>query len=129
MESSSAAGEARAVASLVVQVAAEHRRPPRAQGELALEARLVGDLDLAVAHRRSPVGAAGQDGDLDPGLRASHGARVDAQPARLTIMIPPVSVCHQLSWTGTPSASWPHATTSALSGSATLATKRRCDRS
>ena len=44
-------------------------------------------------------------------------------------MIPPVSVCHQLSWIGRPSTSWPQTTASGLSGSPTLATKRRRDRS
>ena len=36
--------------------------------------------------------------------------------------MPPVSVCHQLSWIGSPSASSPHHTASGLSGSPTLAT-------
>ncbi len=49
--------------------------------------------------------------------------------AKLEIMMPPVSVCHQLSCTGWPNASWPQTTTSGLSGSPTLATKRRADRS
>ncbi len=40
------------------------------------------------------------------------------------IMMPPVSVCHQLSWIGRPSTSLPHHTASALSGSPTLATNR-----
>ncbi len=40
-------------------------------------------------------------------------------------MIPPVSVCHQLSWMGRPNASWPQRTASGLSGSPTLAMKRR----
>jgi hypothetical protein len=44
-------------------------------------------------------------------------------------MIPPVSVCHQLSWMGSPSASWPQTTASGFSGSPTLATNRRADRS
>jgi hypothetical protein len=44
-------------------------------------------------------------------------------------MIPPVSVCHQLSWMGRPSASSPHTTPSGFKGSPTLATKRRRDRS
>ena len=47
-----------------------------------------------------------------------------SQPARLAIMIAPVSVCHQLSWTGRPRTSRPHDTTSGLSGSPTLATNR-----
>ena len=50
-------------------------------------------------------------------------------PARLAIMIPPVSVCHQLSCTGSPSTSWPQTTASGFSGSPTLATKRKLDRS
>ena len=49
--------------------------------------------------------------------------------ARLAIMIPPVSVCHQLSWIGSPSASWPHSTASGFSGSPTLAMKRSAERS
>ncbi len=44
-------------------------------------------------------------------------------------MIAPVSVCHQVSCTGLPKASWPQTTTSGLSGSPTLATWRRADRS
>ena len=39
-------------------------------------------------------------------------------------MIPPVSVCHQLSWIGRPNASSPQSTASGLSGSPTLAMKR-----
>ncbi len=39
-------------------------------------------------------------------------------------MIPPVSVCHQLSWNGRPNASTPQRTASGLSGSPTLARKR-----
>ena len=49
--------------------------------------------------------------------------------AKLAIMIPPVSVCHQLSWIGRPSASCPQTTASGFSGSPTLATKRSADRS
>ena len=44
-------------------------------------------------------------------------------------MIPPVSVCHQLSWNGLPNASTPQTTASGLSGSPTLAIKRSFDRS
>ncbi len=40
-------------------------------------------------------------------------------------MIPPVSVCHQLSWMGRPNASMPHRTASGLRGSPTLAMNRR----
>ena len=40
-------------------------------------------------------------------------------------MIPPVSVCHQLSWIGSPSASSPQCTASGFSGSPTLATRRK----
>ena len=39
-------------------------------------------------------------------------------------MIPPVSVCHQLSWNGSPKASSPQTTPSGFSGSPTLAMKR-----
>ena len=39
-------------------------------------------------------------------------------------MIPPVSVCHQLSWMGSPNASSPQRTASGFSGSPTLAMKR-----
>ncbi|MNN77628.1 hypothetical protein D3C81_1941120 [compost metagenome] len=53
---------------------------------------------------------------MEPGLIA--------MAAVLASMIPPVSVCHQLSWIGRPSTSWPHHTASGLSGSPTLATKR-----
>ena len=38
--------------------------------------------------------------------------------------MPPVSVCHQLSWNGLPKASTPQTTASGLSGSPTLAMKR-----
>ncbi len=44
-------------------------------------------------------------------------------------MIPPVSVCHQLSWMGRPSTSSPHTTASGLSGSPTEAMKRSAERS
>ena len=44
-------------------------------------------------------------------------------------MMPPVSVCHQLSWNGMPIASTPHSTASGLSGSPTDAAKRRFERS
>ena len=44
-------------------------------------------------------------------------------------MIAPVSVCHQVSWIGFPSASSPQATTSGFSGSPTLAMWRRLDSS
>ncbi|MNC49573.1 hypothetical protein D3C75_987620 [compost metagenome] len=54
---------------------------------------------------------------IEPGLIA--------MAAVLASMIPPVSVCHQLSWIGRPSTSLPHHTASGLSGSPTLATKRR----
>ena len=52
-----------------------------------------------------------------------------SRAAKLAIMIPPVSVCHQLSWKGSPKASWPHTTASGLSGSPTLARKRRARKS
>ena len=44
-------------------------------------------------------------------------------------MIPPVSVCHQLSWNGRPSVSALQTTASGLSGSPTLAAKRNAERS
>ena len=44
--------------------------------------------------------------------------------AKLAIMMPPVSVCHQLSWNGWPNASSPQTTASGLRGSPTLARKR-----
>ncbi len=53
---------------------------------------------------------------IEPGLMSKAGV--------LAIMMPPVSVCHQLSWMGRPSASWPQRTASGLSGSPTLAMKR-----
>jgi len=53
---------------------------------------------------------------MDPGRTGA--------PARLAIMIPPVSVCHQLSWNGSPNASSPQTTASGFSGSPTLARKR-----
>ena len=49
--------------------------------------------------------------------------------AKLAIMMPPVSVCHQLSWNGRPNACWPQTTASGFSGSPTLAMKRSADRS
>src|ERR1019366_8726635 len=49
--------------------------------------------------------------------------------AKLAIMIPPVSVCHQLSWNGWPNACWPQTTASGLSGSPTLARNRSAERS
>ena len=53
---------------------------------------------------------------IDPGLMSML--------AKFAIMMPPVSVCHQLSWNGTPSVSSPQSTPSASSGSPTLAAKR-----
>ena len=53
---------------------------------------------------------------MDPGLMSIE--------AKLAIMIPPVSVCHQLSWIGRPKASIPQRTACGLSGSPTLAMKR-----
>ena len=58
---------------------------------------------------------------IDPGRTGMAGV--------LAIMIAPVSVCHQLSWTVRPSACRPQTTTSGLSASPTLATCRRADRS
>ena len=52
-----------------------------------------------------------------------------SEATKLAIMMPPVSVCHQLSCTGRPQASWPQTTTSGLSGSPTLATNRSAERS
>ena len=49
--------------------------------------------------------------------------------AKFAIMIPPVSVCHQLSWIGRPRTSAPQTTASGFSGSPTLATKRSAERS
>jgi len=39
--------------------------------------------------------------------------------------MPPVSVCHQLSWIGKPNASTPHTTASGFNGSPTLAMNRK----
>ena len=50
-------------------------------------------------------------------------------PGMFATMIPPVSVCHQLSWNGRPMASTPQRTPSACSGSPTLAATRSRDRS
>jgi hypothetical protein len=50
---------------------------------------------------------------IEPGFTSIAGV--------LAIMMPPVSVCHQLSWIGMPKASMPHHTASGLSGSPTLA--------
>ena len=44
-------------------------------------------------------------------------------------MIPPVSVCHQLSWKGWPKVAWLQATASGFRGSPTLAMKRSAERS
>jgi len=44
-------------------------------------------------------------------------------------MIPPVSVCHQLSWKGRPKASSPQTTPAGCSGSPTLARKRSAGKS
>ncbi len=49
--------------------------------------------------------------------------------AKFAIMMPPVSVCHQLSWKGRPNASSPKTTPDGLSGSPTLARKRRAGNS
>ena len=45
------------------------------------------------------------------------------------IIMPPVSVCHQLSWNGRPKVCWLHTTASGLSGSPTLARNRNDPRS
>ena len=114
------------VALVLVQVAPEHRGPARPQGQLARRRR---GPRAPVPRRRSP-------GPGRPSPRASTAASTPGRgrpiepgrmspPARLAIMIPPVSVCHQLSWIGRPRASWPQITASGFSGSPTLATKRR----
>ena len=83
------------------------------------------------------------DGDIEEGLSNEASSIAAVQPgsgrpiepgrisdtAKLAIMIPPVSVCHQLSWIGRPSASTPHSTASGLRGSPTLATNRNADKS
>ncbi|RPK61731.1 hypothetical protein EES42_31450 [Streptomyces sp. ADI95-17] len=52
-----------------------------------------------------------------------------SQAAKLAIMMAPVSVCHQLSCTGSPSTSRPHTTASGLRGSPTDAMHRSALRS
>ena len=49
--------------------------------------------------------------------------------AKFATMIPPVSVCHQLSWNGWPRTSCPQTTPSGFSGSPTLAQNRSAERS
>ncbi len=55
-------------------------------------------------------------------------AGLDVAAASSSIMIPPVSVCHQLSWIGRPRTSFPHRTASGLSGSPTLPMNRSRER-
>ena len=89
-----------AVALLVVEVAAEHRRPARAQRELPdLAGRELGDAAVRRRPRRSLASMPGSGLPIEPGRTSMHG--------RFAIMIPPVSVCHQLSWNGRPSTSLP----------------------
>ena len=68
-----------------------------------------------------PAVTPGSGRPIDPGFTS-----IDR---KLEIMMPPVSVCHQLSWNGLPKASTLHTTASGLSGSPTLAIKRSLDRS
>ena len=115
----------RAVALVVVEVAAEHRRPARGAAPARPRRRARRRSGSPSACARPALGVAPRDRGLDPGERrgpSSPGVIVAA--ARLAIMIPPVSVCHQLSWIGRPSASAPQRTASGFSGSPTLATKR-----
>ena len=51
----------------------------------------------------SPSSSRRRIGGLDAGQRPAHRARAGCRiAAKLAIMIPPVSVCHQLSWIGRP---------------------------
>ena len=68
-----------------------------------------------------PAAMPGKGRPIEPGFTS-----IDR---KFVIMIPPVSVCHQLSWKGLPNASTPHTTPSGLSGSPTLAIKRSLDKS
>ena len=97
-----AAGEALAVALLLVEVAAEHRRPARPQRELALLAGVVDLLDASPSRTTtSPCSSRRRIAASMPGQRPAHRARAGCRiAAKLAIMIPPVSVCHQLSWIG-----------------------------
>ena len=68
-----------------------------------------------------PASMPGSGLPIEPGLMSIA--------AVLAIMMPPVSVCHQLSWKGLPKTSWPQTTPSGFSGSPTLARKRRLEKS
>ncbi|OIQ79942.1 hypothetical protein GALL_383180 [mine drainage metagenome] len=99
--------EAAAVAVVVVQVAAEHRRPPGPERQLTLDPRL-GELDHPAVVDVDALRAAPQDTGLDTGEGASHrpgsdvrGDRVgDHDPAGLGL--PPVVVDRQAEHLGTP---------------------------
>ena len=84
-----------AIALVLVQVAAEHRRPAGAKRELALDVRRLDHLDArrrrVRAHDRRP---------RRPAAAAPSSRAGSSIAAKLAIMIPPVSVCHQLSWIG-----------------------------
>ena len=71
---------------------------------------------VPAAARTSAASTPGTGCPIDPGRMSIE--------AKLAIMMPPVSVCHQLSWKGSPNASTPQRTASGLSGSPTLARKR-----
>ena len=77
-----AAYEALAVALGLVQVAAEHRRPARSQGQLALDLRL-GELDrLPVLEDQLALVVAGQDARLHPRQRLAHRSRAGSPSPR-----------------------------------------------
>ncbi len=69
----------------------------------------------------SAASTPGNGRPIEPGRISSAG--------KFAIMIAPVSVCHQLSWKGSPNASSPQTTPSGFSGSPTLARKRRAGKS
>ncbi len=68
-----------------------------------------------------PASMPGSGRPMEPGFTPSA--------AKLAIMMPPVSVCHQLSWNGLPKVLLLHTTASGFSGSPTLARKHRLERS
>lgn len=84
------AGKTVAVALVLVEICPEHRRPADAQRQFAFDVRLVDHSDrtgvVAVHHAGVDPGSGRP---IEPGLMSKAGV--------LATMMPPVSVCHQLS--------------------------------
>ena len=111
--------EAFMVAFFIIEIPPEHGWPARLNSQFPFHIPSPQDLDPVFCHP-------GNNGHLDP-RQAADPWSPDKCPWRQNwaIIIPPVSVCHQLSWTGRPRTSRPHTTASGLRGSPTLWINRR----